>query len=297
LSRRYEIQVGLTVLAALAVLGWGVLWLRGYQASAKTRVWHVSFPQTGGLGKGDEVQVNGIRMGSVREMHLRGDHVIVDLVLDETVLVTRDSKVIVRNVGLMGEKVIAVDLRATGAPWAERDTIPGEYEKGIPEVMGDVALTIESVSELTGQLTKLAGTADRSGDITAALANVRQASDELRRTLSDNRQALSSAVNDFAATARTTRQLTAGREAQLGRTIDHFSASAEKLDRLSGRLDSLQAALTSVTRKIDRGDGTLGQLVNDRKLYTNMSAMVDTMRALIADVKKNPKKYFKVEIF
>lgn len=297
MSRRYEIQVGLTVLASLVVLGWGVLWLRGYQASAKTKVWHVSFPQTGGLGEGDEVQVNGIRMGSVKQMQLRGDHVIVDLMLDERVVVTRDSRVIVRNVGLMGEKVIGVDLRATGAPWTERDTIPGEYEKGIPEVMGDVALTIESVSELTDQLTKLAGTADRKGDVTAALANVRQASDELRLTLSDNRRALSSAVTDFAATARTTRQLTAGREAQLARTIDHFSSSAEKLDRLSGRLDSLQMVLTSVTRKIDRGDGTLGQLVNDRKLYTNMAAMVDTMRALIADVKKNPKKYFKVEIF
>lgn len=297
MSRRYEIQVGLTVLAALVVLGWGVLWLRGYQASSKTRVWHVSFPQTGGLGQGDEVQVNGIRMGSVKDMRLRGDHVIVDLMLDEQVVVTRDSKVIVRNVGLMGEKVIAVDLLATGAPWTERDTIPGEYEKGIPEVMGDVALTIESVSGLTDQLTKLAGTADRKGDITAALANVRQASDELRLTLADNRRSLSSAVNDFAATARTTRQLTAGREAQLGKTIDHFSSSAEKLDRLSGRLDSLQTVLTNVTRKIDRGEGTLGQLVNDRKLYANMSAMVDTMRALIADVKKNPKKYFKVEIF
>ena len=45
--------------------------------------------------------------------------------------------------GLMGEKVIGVDLRTTGGAWSVNDTIPGAYEKGIPEVMGDVAVTID----------------------------------------------------------------------------------------------------------------------------------------------------------
>lgn len=297
MSRRTEIQVGFTVLVAIGLLGWGVAWLKDVKLHSKSRIWHVSFPQTGGLGPSDEIQVNGIKKGDVRAMALRGDHVMVDLALDSDVMLTRDSRVTVRNVGLMGEKVIAVDLQTTGGAWTERDTIPGEYEKGIPEVMGDVALTISSVSELTAQLTKLAGTADKKGDITGALANVRQTSEELRAMVAENRKQLSSAMNDFAATAKTTRSLTVDRQEQLGKTMDHFASAAERFDRLSGRLDSLQASLQSVTSKIDRGEGTMGKLVNDRKLYTDVSATIDTLKALIADVKKNPKKYFKVEIF
>ncbi|MBI3538961.1 MAG: MCE family protein [Candidatus Eisenbacteria bacterium] len=297
MSRRSEIQVGLTVLVALGLLIWGVTWLKDYKLHARTRVWHVSFPQTGGLGASDEVQVNGIKKGAVRSMTLAGNHVLVDLALASDVALTHDSRVIVRNVGLMGEKVIAVDLSTTGAAWTARDTIPGEYEKGIPEVMGDVALTISAVTDLTAQLTQLAGTADKHGDVTSTLANVRGTSEELRAMVAENRKALSLAMNDFAATARATRALTADREAQLGKTLDHVSSAAEKFDRLSGRLDSLEASLRSVTGKIDRGEGTVGQLVNDRKLYTDLSATIDSLRSLVSDIKKNPKRYLRVSVF
>src|SRR5580765_7997066 len=128
-SRRTEIQVGLTVLVALAVLLWGVTWLRDMSLQRKVHVWHVRFPQTGGLSASDEVQVNGMRKGDVAGVKLQGDHVIVDLALDTDVRLTTDSRVAIRNVGMMGEKVIAVDLRSSGVEYATRDTIQGIYEQ------------------------------------------------------------------------------------------------------------------------------------------------------------------------
>jgi phospholipid/cholesterol/gamma-HCH transport system substrate-binding protein len=296
-SRRTEIQVGLTVLVAIGLLGWGVSWLKDYKLHAKAHIWHVTFPQTGGLGPSDEVQVNGMKKGDVKTMGLRGDHVLVDLALSEDVTLTHNSRVVVRNVGLMGEKVIGIDLGRPGVPWTERDTIPGIYEKGIPEVMGDLAGTISSVTELTEQLTKLAGTADRKGDVTNALANVRMTSEQMRAMVAENRKSLSMAMSDFAATAHTARTLTADRQEQLGKTLDHLSVASERFDRLTLSLDSLQAALRSVTQKIDRGQGTAGQLINDRKLYESTAATVDSLKALISDIKKNPKRYFKVSVF
>ena len=54
-----EIQVGVTVLVALAILLLGVTWLKEFSLARKVRVWTVAFPQTGGLSSSDEVQVNG----------------------------------------------------------------------------------------------------------------------------------------------------------------------------------------------------------------------------------------------
>lgn len=297
MSRKTEIQVGFTVLAAIVILILGITWLKDLSLQRKVRVWHVSFPQTGGLGPSDEVQVNGIKKGAVRSMHLAGNHVIVELAIDSDVPLTHDSRVTIRNVGLMGEKVIGVDLQTTGAAWTERDTIPGGYEKGIPEVMGDVALTISSVSELTSQLTQLAATADKKGDLTATLRNVRQASEDLRAMVAENRRSLNSTIENFSAASKTTRSLTTDRAEQLGKSLDHFASASEKLDQLSGRLDSLQVTLHSLTGKLDRGDGTLGKLVNDQKLYTDVAATVDSLRVLIADIKKNPKRYLRVSVF
>jgi phospholipid/cholesterol/gamma-HCH transport system substrate-binding protein len=296
-SRRTEIEVGLTVLVAVGVLLWGVTWLKDFQFQRSVRVWHVVFPQTGGLGPNSEVQVNGIKKGSVQKMRLTGDGVLVDLAIASDVGLTRDSRVTIRNMGLMGEKVIGVDLRSSGGEWTEQDTIPGGYEKGIPEVMGDVALTIESVTQLSSRLAGLIEVTDKNGDLTGTLKNLRGASAELQATIKETRSTFKSTLENVSATARTTKALTTDREAQLGKAIDSFSSAAEKLDRLSGRLDSLRTVLQSVANKVDRGEGTLGKMVNDRKLYNDVTATVDSLQSLIVDIKKHPRKYIKLEIF
>ena len=297
MSRRTEIEVGITVLVAVGILLWGVTWLKEFQIQRSVRVWQVLFPQTGGLGPSDEVQVNGIKKGSVRAMRLTGDGVLVDLALASEVTLTRDSRVTIRNIGLMGEKVIGVDLRSTGGAYTAQDTIPGGYEKGIPEVMGDVAVTIEAVTELSTRLASLVEATDKDGDLSGTLKNLRGASAELQATVRETRGTLRTTLQNFSATAKTTKALTTDREAQLGKAIGDFASAAEKLDHLAGRIDSLRAVMHSVSVKVDRGDGTLGKLVNDRELYNDLTSTVDSLRVLIADIKKNPKRYLKLEVF
>ena len=295
--RRTEIQVGITVLAALAVLLWGVTWLKEFSIRSKVRLWTVHFTQTGGLGVSDEVQVNGIRKGAVQAMNLVGDHVIVKLALDSDVTLTEDSRVSIRNVGLMGEKVIAVDLRSSGRAYTERDTIPGHYEKGIPEVMAAMGDAVGTVQDLTRQLQAIADAMNKSGDFAGTMKNVRIASEELKLAVQQNRKALDLTVQNFAAASKTAKALTSDREEQLKKALDDFASAAEQLDRMATRLDSLRVSMQSVTGKIDRGEGSLGKLVNDDKLYVEAKASVTALRTLIEDIKANPKKYLKVEVF
>jgi phospholipid/cholesterol/gamma-HCH transport system substrate-binding protein len=297
LSRRTEVQVGLTVLVALAILVWGVTWLKEFTFARKVNLWHVRFDQTGGLSASDEVQVNGIRKGSVEAMHLVGDQVAVDLALDNDIRLTSDSRVAIRSVGLMGERVIAVDLRATGDPYAATDTIPGIYEKGLSEVMSDLGSTMGSVTKIAEQLSGVVDVMDRSGNLTTALKNFRETSEQLKLTVQENRASLKSALTDFSAAAKTARGLTTDREAELKRTLDQFSQAAENMNRLSTRLDSLRASIQTVTARVEKGQGTLGKLVNDDKLYTDLHASVQSFKALIEDIKANPKKYLKVGLF
>ena len=66
--------------------------------------------------------MNGMRKGAVKAMHLSGDHVRSTSRWRRDIVLTTDSVVAIRNVGLMGEKVIAVDLRSGGAAVARRAT-------------------------------------------------------------------------------------------------------------------------------------------------------------------------------
>jgi len=297
MSRRTEIQVGVTVLVALGVLLWGVTWLKELSLRRQVKVWLVTFPQTGGLGASDEVQVNGIRKGTVKGMKLIGDHVLVELGLDSDVTLTSDSRVAIRNVGLMGEKVIAVDLATTGTPYTARDTIRGVYELGMGEVMAGMGESMTSVTALTRELSSVANALNKNGDFTTTMRSLRVTTEQLQLLVTENRKALKSTVDNFAAASQTAKDLTTGREAELKRTLDQFSDVAEKLDRLATRTDSLSAVLQRVTTKIDRGDGTIGKLVNDEALYADTRASVQALKALIEDIKANPKKYLTVKVF
>ena len=285
------------MLLALIVLIGGVTWLKEWTLGRRVDVWTVRFDQAGGLGASDEVQVNGIRKGSVESMELVGDEVIVKLALATDVRPTTDSRISIRNVGLMGEKVIAVDLRTTGQHYSLQDTISGIYERGISEVMAELGSSVDAVGKISEQIKALADVMEREGDLAGTMKNFKQTSEELKLSVQENRSVLRATLRDFAAASRTARALTTDREAELKRTLDRFGSAAENMDRLSVRLDSLRGSIQSVATKVDRGQGTLGKLVNDDKLYTDLNTSVQSLKALIEDIKKNPRKYLKLEIF
>ena len=297
MSRTREIQVGITVLVALGVTLWGVTWLKQFSLARKVRVWHVTFPQTGGLSTSDEVQVNGLRRGNVQSVALISDYVAVDLALTSDVMLTTDSRVAVRNVGLMGEKVIAVDLHATGRAYTANDTIQGIYEKGIPEIVAGMSGTVDAITELAGQLKGLAEAMDKNGNLTQTLANLHQTSEELKAAVIENRLQLRQGIANFNAASKTAKALTTDREAELRKTLESFERSATGLERLTVRLDSLRTTLQSVAGKVNRGDGSLGKLVNDPKLYDEAKQTLTELRILIGDIKANPKKYLQVKVF
>jgi phospholipid/cholesterol/gamma-HCH transport system substrate-binding protein len=63
------------------------------------------------------------------------------------------------------------------------------------------------------------------------------------------------------------------------------------------KADSFLARGDSVLGKMNRGDGSLGMLLNDSSLYRHTDSLVIELRALAADIKANPKRYISLKIF
>jgi phospholipid/cholesterol/gamma-HCH transport system substrate-binding protein len=156
---------------------------------------------------------------------------------------------------------------------------------------------VDAIVSLSSHLERLADSVNQGGKLSATVQNFNRTSEELRLTVSENRAVLRRTLEDFNAASRTVKGLTADRDAELRRAMDHFGSAAEKMDRLTGRLDSLRAVVQSTASRVENGEGTLGKLVRDDQLYTELSSTAQSLRALIEDIKKNPKKYLKVSIF
>jgi phospholipid/cholesterol/gamma-HCH transport system substrate-binding protein len=76
----------------------------------------------------------------------------------------------------------------------------------------------------------------------------------------------------------------------LRKLSDDASVTQSKLSAAVSRTDS-------VLRKINDGQGTLGRMLNDPHLYQNSDSLVIELRSLVADLKKNPKRYINLRIF
>jgi phospholipid/cholesterol/gamma-HCH transport system substrate-binding protein len=296
-TRAIEVRVGGAVILAFVVLIMGVTWLKEISLARKTSVWHVRFDQAGGLAAGVAVQVNGIKKGTVQSAQLVGDRVVVDLALANDVQLTDHCRIAIRDLGVMGDKLVAIEMRTGGRAYSPRDTIDGQYDEGLNDLMAQMGDVLADVSRIVRNLQQITGEDSGGGDLAATLKSFRATSEELHRTVAENRHTLQETLQNFSAASRTAKDLTTDREAELRRALEQFSSAAENMNRLTGRLDSLRASIQVVSGRIESGQGTIGKLVQDDQLYTDLTSSVKQLNALIADIKAHPKKYFKVSVF
>jgi phospholipid/cholesterol/gamma-HCH transport system substrate-binding protein len=63
----------------------------------------------------------------------------------------------------------------------------------------------------------------------------------------------------------------------------------DRMNDLTGRLDAVVAML-------EKGEGTAGRLLQDGQLYENMNTTIAEARSLLADIRKDPRKYLNVRV-
>ena len=65
---------------------------------------------------------------------------------------------------------------------------------------------------------------------------------------------------------------------------------------LYNRLNALGDRFDQLMSRLNEGEGTMGQLLKDRQLYENMNGAVTDLRTLVADIRREPKKYLNVKV-
>src|SRR3972149_151682 len=106
-----EWKVGLVILAAIALLIYGIIWIRGTRIGRQTYTAAAVFPNVGSLSLGDPVAVSGVQKGKVKKIELHKGDVLVHVTLEKDVVLKKDARFTVMNIGLMGERFVAVGTR------------------------------------------------------------------------------------------------------------------------------------------------------------------------------------------
>jgi phospholipid/cholesterol/gamma-HCH transport system substrate-binding protein len=326
--------VGASVLGVLTVLTAAILWLNQSSMGDRRDKVFVRTRDVGGVSLGSPVVMRGVKSGRVDQVAL-GDNgwVVARLALDAGVTLPSDPVVLLQSSSLFGEWQATLldgagvppdrELRAAIAEArGARDTLPGALLPDIAQltavagrIAGDLAevadrvrtvfddsaalelrSTIRSLADLSGELQRTVATQSRNLDVVGR--DVQRGVRDLSRAAavidSVARRVDASTSRGEIQTIVSTVQQASGELLATARQLRSLSTDVE---RTQVRLERAVANADSVFAKVNRGDGTMAQLVNDPALYANSDSLMVELRALVRDIRANPRKYFNLRIF
>jgi phospholipid/cholesterol/gamma-HCH transport system substrate-binding protein len=294
-----EFKVGVIVLLGLIVLAASMYWLQGYKLESNSRLIRVHFADVGSLAVGDRVTVSGVYKGKVKAFDLTADGVVVEILISRDVVLRRDATFAIKNMGVMGERFIAI---LPGTDSLPLDTIiisTGASDTGIPEIMGLLGETITELRYLITSLKESVSTDSPLEKLNQTLANLNRMSSSLAGYLERNESRLDGAARDFAHASKQLDQLLTNNSASIDSSISRVDRVSEGMERFVSQLDTIAVAVRSFTDALETQEGSLKLLVEDRRLYDDLRRTVDNFDDLIQDIKADPRKYInlKVELF
>jgi phospholipid/cholesterol/gamma-HCH transport system substrate-binding protein len=300
MKRRDEVLVGVFLTAAMAVLLLGTLWLvRGGLSSGYPLYTKFAWGQN--LKPGQSVLLAGVNVGAVSDVKLRDDgYLDVLLRVNNDVRVPKTSVASVKPIGIFGDAAIALTPKGPSRIYfAPGDTVPvGPGETDIQAIENKVDSIATTVHQMTKTLNSELFASGGIRDIRRSLANA--------ATLSANAARLSAQLNAIATEqnrnltatmASLRRAASAVDSAKIDSTLSNFRRSSESLTRIASNLDETSQRANNLMGGIERGEGNVGKLVKDTLLYRDLRGLVTQADSVLADLKKNPRKYINLSIF
>ena len=328
MDRRREALVGFVVLLGIAVAVVGTIWMQGGWRRSMVEITTAS-ATVGQLVPGASVRFRGVAVGRVEEVRLApsGDAVLVDLSVDPGLALPENVAVLLAPESLFGDWQAEILSRAD---FPQGDFLDYPQEGVLPgAALPDFSRLTATADEIARNLTvisdrfELAFTEETALNLKSAIDNIGAVSDGLNEIITQQAERfedLSSGVNasaeELGAAARSARisferidsmiadfdlgAILANAEASVGnvRTLtEDMDASLGEIRSAAARADSAFVSFNALMAVAERGEGSLGRLLGDPALVDNASEAIEQMRALLADIQENPKKYLSLSIF
>ncbi|MEK7775738.1 MAG: MlaD family protein [Candidatus Zixiibacteriota bacterium] len=295
-----EFRVGVIIVLGLAILFGSLYWLQGRRLERNAQKVKVFFQDVGTLAVGDRVTVSGVQRGKVEGLALTSAGVEVELMLYKDVVLNRDASFIIRNLGLMGERFVAVLPGTDSSTRLDLErTATGAYDVGLPEVMGLMGEMIVELRSLVHSLKQTVASDTSLTKVSNTVANLEEVSRSLASYMSRNTGKMDQIVEDFASASRDVRHMISRNAPLVDSTASRIERATVDLETFVVGLDTLSHAARQFADRLNNPDGTLSLLTEDRKLYDDLCRTAKNLEELIGDVRANPKKYMNltVEIF
>ena len=304
-----ELKIGLVVFFALFIGYMGFRIMKDEPIFSQVNVLYTKFDTVEGLIRGSNVYLNGFKIGTVREMQylVQEDSALITLNITEDIQLPKGSMAQLAAPDFLGSSTIRI-IKSNSTETLEW----GSYLKGIQKegllntftdrgtaISDSVAVTITLLNEKLRALDFL--NQQSSNNVGNALSNVKQTSDYLLEAVKSNTDELNDMIGSARRSLENIEDLSDSSKTSIEQSIKNLEELSVEMSQLTRELSTTSITLNSVLKKIDRGEGSLGLLLNDQSLYVNMDSLSVNLNKLIKAIDEDPERYLKhlrfIEVF
>jgi len=255
------------------------------------------FDTTAGLEKRAVVRMAGVKVGYVKDIRLRENRAEVLMSIEQGVSIPRDSRAALAALGLLGEKYIEISPGKT-----PEFCQPSEYIEGISspsfDQIGATLLSIgNEVNEVGRTLRETFGTDESKARVRGIIENLSSFTTELKDFFELNKGNLDQTIGRSAQAVQNFDQRVKETAGSLDELILLLRDIAEEnreevksnLSRIKELLDQIESSiklLNESLEKINRGEGTLGKLINKSELYDSAERTVEEAKRVFQPVSR-----------
>ncbi len=303
------VKLGLLIVITLAILIWGLSYLKGKDVFKKSNNYFVVYERIDGLQESNKITMNGYQVGQVYAIKFMPDNsgrLVVTLMMDQNFKVPVNSVAQIVSSDIMGTRTIKLIFSQENTFYQSGDTIPGAIESDLKEQVSMQVLPLKNKAE------QLLGTVDSAivaltvilnedarKNLSQSFANINRSINNIEKTTSDLQQIVSAQKGNIQLTMENVRDITLAlskNSKELENTIKNMSSFSDTLARLpiTPVVENIARAseqLLSLIDKLNSNESTAGLLLNDDQLYHSITGLSENLSTLIKDIQTNPKRY------
>ncbi len=297
-----EIKTATLVLSGIVLFIFIFNYLKGENLLSNSRKITAIYKNVEGLATSSAVTINGHTVGKVQDIQFTDDGsgmLQVIMLIDSDFKFSRNSSAQLYESGLIGGKAIAIiPANDGGENVVSGDVLQSEIKPGLTDLVN------QRLTPLQEKIEAVMVSAE------TLLSNVNSIfDDQTKSNIKGSLSKLETTISSFENTSNTLQSILEVNKGSITTTLDNIGIISQDISAVSTTLSKADLASTieglkstingfnTLLINIEKGEGSVGKLVKDERLYNNLEGALGQLEALLEDMKRNPKRYVHFSLF
>jgi len=299
-----EVKIGFIGIITLAVLIWGINYLKGRNILKSTYTLHAFYNDANGLESSAPVLIHGVKIGFVHEVKfLQGEEIPIEVVLsiEEAYPIQEGSRAVLHSADLLGTKAIRIETSQKKQNYQDNDTISSQVEFDmLSNLQAQLTPAMKQISDLAVSMDTLVQGLEELVDS----ETTRQTMDHLSGIAKSLNNSLSEGgpLNQSFRNLESFSAMLNGQEEDIASITRHLNSISQSIDsvgfsKLTGELWAVSHQFNLLLEQVNSGEGSAGKFIYADSLYLNLDLLISDLDKLIKDLNENPQDFVQFSLF